>query len=1595
MKIKRVIAVACAVAMLVSDVPSAVYAAEVTESTQMTESTQTAGNNLEDEPAESETTVTDSETETEKSAGTEQMPEAETVTETVVETEETESVPEEAAETEIASESESEEETEAETEEVAVEADTQEESASYPYVVYDVYDEQPHERENGVVEEGEDLYFEEISIEGYEYISCSDNTDISGVTSADVGGSGKIEIYFYYKRTTPYTVRVYDVYDGREHLRTETEVYEGEEIDYNAKRLNGYLCAKTQNSYIDEVTASYADENGIINVKFYYEAIGSQKYKIEVHDIFGRSDELRETYTAYTGDTVKYSSIKKEGYVSIETDELELEVSSAYAEDDGVIRVRFYYEAVKEYTVKVYDKFETGTDDDDNIQYKTEERTYTVKTGEDLHVEPKNVEGYRCNNPENGNISKVKSEDAEENGIITINLYYEECVTYQVKIYDVYDETEHLRESIYVAENDDLYYKPKKIKGGYVCYKRKNNEIENVSASDADDDGIIKVYFYYRKEKYYPVKIYDVYDGEENLREEDEVIAGDDAEYEKINIAGYALVKSENNDIYGASDEDTVDGVINVKFYYEKIASYTVFVYDVYGGQEHERTHTTKKTGDRVYYSSLDMKGYRYVNDSETNGINLESKYADKNGVVKIYIYYEEAVTYTAELYVVLNGTEHLEKTRYVYDGDYLEWDGYFDPYDYADENDCVYSNISENTYVDEITASAADKNGVIKSKYYFEKDASYPLEIYDVYGGSNHLRTKTTVKTGDSYSYEPIKIDGYTSLDDSTVSDSFVRADDTEKDGVIRIYFYYEGRIQYTVKVYDNYGSKRILRETSTVYTGEHLSYSGEPKDGYFTASTSNDDIECVTGNYADEDNNKVITVEFWYEEIKTWPVEIYDVIAGEKKLRETMNITNADCLDENSIDVDGYDCVRSVNSYLDGYEMEESADEDGVIRVMFYYETSEPFEVEVYDIYDGTEHLRQTENLNPGDYDWYEANQNILGYNPSQKSQDDVRIYALSENADENRVIRVNFYYDPVTVYTIEVYDVYDGNETLRETKKVNSGRYVWLYSEPKDGYYTYDKKNTTGLTDQMQADENHVIKAYFYYKLKETYTVRVADVYDGKTFWRDDTTAVSGDYIYIKALSEILDNGYYCENRSYNAVAGILNPDYADEVDEVNKTVTYYFSYKKGDRPVNPSISVPEKIYQYIVTEHYLDVNGNELISDQVSASYVDEGKDLQINVPSDKKDGYNFKMLQYLYTNKKNEAVRESLRTGSVTINPYGNIAVDIYYVQKQMYTVKVVDEYYDTNGTTLLKSAARKTDILEENTSYSYQALDTAGYEVIGEKTISGKAVSDQKVTFKYKKILVKVAVEKVTLNKTELKLNKGKTDTLKATVTPDTATNRSVQWKSSNTKVATVSDSGVVKAVSAGTAEITALAKDGSGKKAVCKVIVPYSITYKLNKGTNNKSNPDTYYNETVKLKNPSRAGYLFDGWYTDRKYSRKITTIKNTAKKNYTLYAKWKKVTVKTVAVKKATNGKGSKIKISWNKLSDISGYEISYSYSKKFEAKKTKKVIVSVKAKSYTTKKLKKRVYYVRMRAYKMDSKGKRIYGKYSKVKAVKVKK
>lgn len=93
-------------------------------------------------------------------------------------------------------------------------------------------------------------------------------------------------------------------------------------------------------------------------------------------------------------------------------------------------------------------------------------------------------------------------------------------------------------------------------------------------------------------------------------------------------------------------------------------------------------------------------------------------------------------------------------------------------------------------------------------------------------------------------------------------------------------------------------------------------------------------------------------------------------------------------------------------------------------------------------------------------------------------------------------------------------------------------------------------------------------------------------------------------------------------------------------------------------------------------------------------------------------------------------------------------------------------------------------------------------------------------------------------VESITLDVASVNLEVGKTKTIKAKISPSTATYQDVKWSSSNAKIATVDKDGVVKAVSAGTVTITAYSEYGNAK-ATCKVNVIQPVTgVKLNHTT-------------------------------------------------------------------------------------------------------------------------------------------------------------
>ena len=109
-----------------------------------------------------------------------------------------------------------------------------------------------------------------------------------------------------------------------------------------------------------------------------------------------------------------------------------------------------------------------------------------------------------------------------------------------------------------------------------------------------------------------------------------------------------------------------------------------------------------------------------------------------------------------------------------------------------------------------------------------------------------------------------------------------------------------------------------------------------------------------------------------------------------------------------------------------------------------------------------------------------------------------------------------------------------------------------------------------------------------------------------------------------------------------------------------------------------------------------------------------------------------------------------------------------------------------------------------------------------------------------------------------------------------------------------------------------------------------------YKITYKLDGGKNNKSNPATYKKttKTITLKNATKTGYTFKGWYSDKNFKNKVTSIKKGSTGNKTLYAKWEanKYTIKF-------NGNGS----TGGKMSSLTNCKYGKNY--KLTANKFKK--------------------------------------------------
>ena len=178
-------------------------------------------------------------------------------------------------------------------------------------------------------------------------------------------------------------------------------------------------------------------------------------------------------------------------------------------------------------------------------------------------------------------------------------------------------------------------------------------------------------------------------------------------------------------------------------------------------------------------------------------------------------------------------------------------------------------------------------------------------------------------------------------------------------------------------------------------------------------------------------------------------------------------------------------------------------------------------------------------------------------------------------------------------------------------------------------------------------------------------------------------------------------------------------------------------------------------------------------------------------------------------------------------------------------------VKLNDGNETTVEATVSPADATDVKVSYASTDEAVATVDKDGRVQVlqpGECDITTTLMQDgEKVTEKTTHVKAFYEVESITLDSTEGKLTVGNSHTIKATVAPEeVAAETTIEWSSSNEKVATVDENGKVTAIAAGEATITATAGEESANYEVTveqpKKVTTSNKTYKSSSSSNSSA---------------------------------------------------------------------------------------------------------------------------------------------------------
>lgn len=195
------------------------------------------------------------------------------------------------------------------------------------------------------------------------------------------------------------------------------------------------------------------------------------------------------------------------------------------------------------------------------------------------------------------------------------------------------------------------------------------------------------------------------------------------------------------------------------------------------------------------------------------------------------------------------------------------------------------------------------------------------------------------------------------------------------------------------------------------------------------------------------------------------------------------------------------------------------------------------------------------------------------------------------------------------------------------------------------------------------------------------------------------------------------------------------------------------------------------------------------------------------------------------------------------TAKQTINGIVKTATCTVYVQTSVEQVTLDPKEitlgigkYETIQATIKPSTLNGVSLKWVSSNEEILKITEAGKLSVTVQGVAGgtaviSAINQDNVVVGFCSVTVLQPVEGMTLSETEVTSRIGDTVQLRATITPDNATNQNVTWKSSNTKVATVSANGLVTMKAAGTASIICTSEDNPEVQAFCNVTVLKAVS--------------------------------------------------------------------------------------------------------------------------------------------------------------------